>query len=124
MATSPAISESRPAADQSTEVHLPEAVLGVQVALRAEEVIRGVGVDGGDAVAVAQHLNLAGQPRQRHLAVVLRVAAAYLPEPEPDTDDDDHHEKPGDHGQDDSETTHGGSLAIHDWTPGGAREHH
>ena len=47
--------------DVAAQVHLEEPVLGVDVALRVEQVARGVGVDLRDAARVAQHLDVGRQ---------------------------------------------------------------
>src|SRR5690606_40990054 len=48
-------------ADAPPELHLPEAILGVDVALREEEVVRVLRVDVGHAVRVAENFNRGGQ---------------------------------------------------------------
>ena len=43
--------------DPAVHVHLPEPVLGLDVALREEKVVRGAGVDVGNAPTVPDHLD-------------------------------------------------------------------
>ncbi len=58
------------------DVHLPEAVLRMHEALRAEEVVLVVGVELGDAVGVALDLHGPGQPGHLEGAAGLRERGA------------------------------------------------
>ena len=80
-----------PRCDVPVEVHLPEPVLGVHVALREEQVLGGVGVDVGDAVGVAHHGDGRGQPRDVDGPGGLRVRAAHHPG-EPSGEGHAHHQ--------------------------------
>ena len=62
--------------DVAAEVHLEEPVLGLDEALRVEQVGAVVGVHLRDAVGVAQHLDLVREPLDAHGAVHLRKRAA------------------------------------------------
>ena len=63
--------------DVAAEVHLEEALLRVDEALGAHQVVVGVGVDLRDAVRVAHDLHRGGQPRDLELALGLRQRTAY-----------------------------------------------
>ncbi len=60
----------------AADVHLPEAVLRLDEALGAEEVLGAVGVDLGNAVAVAHDLHLARQPLELEGALRLGEGGA------------------------------------------------
>ena len=73
--------------DVTPEVHLPEPVLGMDVALGEEEVVLVAGIDMGNAVGVPHDLDLTGKTGGRDFAFDLGERAS-------------HHEeaKYGDHG--------------------------
>jgi hypothetical protein len=48
--------------DVAAEVHLPEAVLGLDEALRDEEVVRGGCLDDGDGRTIAGHRDRVVEP--------------------------------------------------------------
>ncbi len=66
-------------AHPAVELHLPETVLGVHVALRKEEVVLVAGIDLRHAPAVPQHLDRRDQSRRRQPAAGLRPRAAHEP---------------------------------------------
>ena len=60
-----------PLAGPPVHLHLPETVLGLDEALREEEVVEARGIDVGDAPGVAQHFDLAREPRNFDAAIDL-----------------------------------------------------
>ncbi len=62
--------------DVPPDVHLPEPVLGLDVALGAEEVLGAVAVELGDAVGVPLHVDRRAQARHLDAAVDLREGRA------------------------------------------------
>ena len=79
-----------------TQVHLEEAVLGLDEALRAEQVVRVVGVDLGDALPVTQDRHATGQARHLELSVGGREGPAH---PRDADDRGDHQENDNESGQ-------------------------
>ncbi|MNW52002.1 hypothetical protein D3C74_295030 [compost metagenome] len=77
-------------------VHLEEPVLRLDVALRAEQVLGGVGVDLRHALGVAEHADLAVQAGDREGAVGLREGAADRDEREDRHPDEQHDQQRGD----------------------------
>ena len=53
------------------QLHLPQTVLGLHVALREEQVVGVFGVDVRDAPAIADDLDRVAKPRNHELAVDL-----------------------------------------------------
>ena len=76
-----------PGGHMPAEVHLPEAVLGVHVPLRHEQVVRGLRDDLRDAGLVAVHGRVGAEPRQAHLAGQRRERAHHGPDAEPAGDE-------------------------------------
>ena len=65
-----------PGSDSAVHLHLPQPVLGMDVAEGEEGVLLVAGEDVGDAVAVAHHLHRRGDPVRGSLPVDLRKGAA------------------------------------------------
>ena len=86
------------------KVHLPVAVLGMYVSLRAEEVVGGFGVDVRYPVFVSDDFDLTSKRRQRDGAVVLREGTAHRPEHEGGSGDQRQHDDADDDGEPDRQT--------------------
>ena len=86
------------------KVHLPEPVLGVHVALCAEQVLGRVGIDVRYSVLVSDDLDLTGQGRQGDRSVVLREGPAHRPEHKSRPGDQREYHDPDDGGQADRQT--------------------
>ena len=76
--------------DVPANIHLPEAVLRVHIALRGEQVLSGVGVQLRDAVPIAANGNVRVERGDRLLSFVRGEGAAHRPRGvrrQPDHDD-------------------------------------
>ena len=60
-----------PAVVAPPQLHLPQTVLGLHVALREEQVVGVFGVDVGDAPAIADDVDRVAKPGNHELAVDL-----------------------------------------------------
>ena len=85
-----------PGSGVAADVHLEEPLLRVHEALRAHQVLGGVGVDLRDAVLVADHLDLTGETRQLQRAAGLRQGPADQHEPDHQPRDQEEHHGHGD----------------------------
>ena len=102
----------RPVADELCEapcrhvpakVHLEEAILGVDIALREEQVLGVVGVDLRDALVVALHCHIAAQGIEPNFPRCIRKGLAHGDEGKDGTRDQRARKQDG---QDDQEATH------------------
>src|SRR5206468_8494903 len=100
-------------AGPSREVHLEQPVLRRDIALQIEEVMRGLRIDVGDSVAVANHLGALVEPEQTELAVDGGERPVDQDEPgDDDARDEEHHDARRDDAGLTAAATHGYSRAI------------
>ena len=79
-------------ADVTPEVHLPEPILGMDVALGEEEVVLVARIDMGNAVVISNDLDITGQTGSGYFAIDLGEGASDQEEAE-DGDDGGQHEQ-------------------------------